>query len=290
MSELLTCYFSVMRYVPDVVRDESINVGVVLFEPKAHLLFMRPLTGLSHVQKFDPNTDREWLKEYLATFQRVCGRVSGKLPAAAGNVGDWTTAGDPLQTLHQQSANVIQFTAPRTVLTENPQAEVESLYVRYVEPRKAPKKDYLHDPQLRRHIKELFTQHHLLAEGRVQTDYAAEVRGDVITFPLYYQNGRLNLIEPISFAVENQGEKQDEVRRLIYKKFVLRESPQHKNVHLLVIAHPPLNGGTRDRDVFSRCMQMLRVNETDTHEVERDKEETWRQLVQRVKLDLGIHE
>src|SRR6266699_273604 len=50
MSEPLTCYFSVMRYVSDVVRDESINVGVVLFEPKVRLLFMRPLTGLSHVQ------------------------------------------------------------------------------------------------------------------------------------------------------------------------------------------------------------------------------------------------
>ena len=152
MSEPLTCYFSVMRYVPDVVRDESINVGVVLFEPKVRLLFMRPLTGLSHVQKFDPNTDREWLKEYLTTFQRVCGRVSGKPPAAAGNMGDWTTAVDPLQTLHQQSANVIQFTAPRTVLTEDPQAEVESLYMRYVEPRKAPRKEYWHDPQLRRHV------------------------------------------------------------------------------------------------------------------------------------------
>ncbi len=290
MSELLTCYFSVMRYVPDVVRDESINVGVVLFEPKAHLLLVCPLTGLSHVQRFDPNADRGWFKEYLATFQRVCGQVSGKPPAAAGDMGDWTTAVDPLHTLHQQSANVIQFTAPRTVLTEDPQAEVKSLYVRYVDPRKAPRREYLHDPQLRRRVKDIFEEHQLLAEGRVQTNYAAEVRGDHISFPLYYRNGRLHLIEPISFAVENQKEKQDEVRRLIYKKLVLRESPQHENLHLLVVAHPPLNDDARDRGVFSQCMQMLRENETDTHRVEQDKQETWRQLVQRIKRDLDIHE
>jgi hypothetical protein len=292
MSELLTCYFSVMRYVPDVVRDESINVGVVLFEPKAHTLLVCPLTGLSHVQRFDPNADRGWLKEYLTTFQRVCGQVSGKPPAAPGNMDDWTTAVNPLHTLHQQSANVVQFTAPRTVLTEDPQTEVKLLYGRYVAPRKAPRKEYLYDPQLRRRIKDTFVEHHLLAEGRVQTDYETEVRGDHISFPLYYQNGRLNLIEPISFAVENQHEKQDEVRRLIYKKLVLRESPQpqHENVHLLVVAHPPLDGSAREREVFSRCMRMLQANETDTHEVERDKQETWRQLVQRVKRDLGINE
>jgi len=231
MSELLTCFFSVMRYVPDVVRDESINIGVVLFEPKARLLLVHLCTGLSHVQRFDPNANRRWLKEYLATFQRVCGQVSGKPPDAMGAAGDWPTAVDPLHALHQQSANVIQFTAPRTVLTEDPEAEVHGLYLRYVHPRKAPKREYLHDPQLRRHIKDIFAQHHLLAEGRVQTDYEAEVRGDHISFPLYYQNGRLHLIEPISFAVENQNEKQDEVRRLIYKKFVLRESPQYENAH-----------------------------------------------------------
>ena len=45
-----------------------------------------------------------------------------------------------------------------------------------------------------------------------------------------------------------------------------------------------------DVDVFSRCMQMLRANATETHEVERDKQETWRRLVQWVKRDLGINE
>lgn len=142
MSALLTCYFSVMRYVPDVVRDESMNIGVVLFEPQSHSLFVCPLTRLSQVRKFDPHVDRGWLKEYLTTFQRVCRQVSGKPPTAVGDMGDWTTAVNPLHTLHQQSANVIQFTAPRTVLTENPQAEVKSLYVRYVDPRTAPRKGH----------------------------------------------------------------------------------------------------------------------------------------------------
>jgi len=242
------------------------------------------------VQRFDPNADWAWLKEYLATFQKACERVSGKPPAAAGSMGDWTTASDPLQTLHHQSANVIQFTAPRTVLTQSPQAELELLYVRYVHPRRAPKREYLRDPQLRQRVKDIFSEHQLLAEGRVQTDYETEIRGDVITFPLYYQNGRLNVIEPISFAVENQGEKQDEVRRLIYKRFMLRESQLHENVYLLVVAHPPLNGNAKDRAVYNRCMQMLRANETETQVVERDKEETWQRLVRRVKHDLGLNE
>jgi hypothetical protein len=291
MSERLTCYFSVMRYVPDTVGDESINVGVVLFEPKSRLLLARPLTTFKHVQKFDPNANVRWLKEELASFPKECAKVSGKPPAARGSMGDWTTATDPLLTLHQQFCNSIQFAAPRTVLTDDPQAEIEQLYFRYVYPRKAPKKEYWRDPQLRKRVRDIFAEHQLLAEERVQTDYEAEVRGDFIKFPFYYQNGHLNFIDPISFAVENLDEKQDEVQRLIYKKFVLRESPQHKNDHLLVVAHPPLNGDKRGAiEVFRRCLRMLRENEVETQEVERDREETWRRLVNRIKRDLGVRD
>jgi hypothetical protein len=112
----------------------------------------------------------------------------------------------------------------------------------------------------------------------------------VLTFPFYYRNGRLNFLEPISFAVENQNEKQDEVRRLLYKHFLLREAPDHRDAHLLVVAHPPLNGEPRDQEKFQRCLRMLSENEVETQIVERDQEESWRRLVEHVKSDLGVRD
>jgi hypothetical protein len=248
---------------------------------------MRHPIKLSHVRKFDPNVDTSWLKQYLSGFKKACERVSGTYPSGAG-LGDWMNALDPLQTLYQQSVNLLQFTKPRTVLVEELEIEVEQLCSRYVIPRQGPKKEYWRDTQLRAKVKEVLGKHRLLGSDRVKTDYQTEVRGDVITFPLYYQNGHCSFIDPISFAVEDQDEKQDEVRRLIYKKFMLQEARRHRDDRLLVLAHPPLSDSAKDKDAFDRCLRMLRENKVDVQTVEKDKEQTWHPIVERIKRDLGI--
>lgn len=285
MRDMLTCYYSVMRYVPDTVRDESINIGVMIFEPTQRLLFVRTLDDLEHVRNFDFQANVKWLKTYLSSLQRCCEAATGR-PVAAG-ASDPLFAADPLDALHRASANLIQFTAPRTVLTRDPKAEVEALYTRYVLPRKRQRRRFLPDPQLRTHFRQVLSDNQLLGDKLVQaTKIEVTVKSDVIEFPFHYQNSKQNFINPISFAVQNQNQKLREVREFIYKKDKLEESGQYPNFHLLVVAHPPLNDDGESSKRFQQCRAMFADNGIECEVVNIDREDTWQPVVTRIQREL----
>ena len=112
------CQFYLLRYVPNIVRGEFVNIGVVLFDPDAGRLQPRFLENFRRVRRLHPWAD----VEVLSALER---HVEAEAQAPNGGPGDYLRR-------WQQFSNVLEFTEAKTVLTADPASELERLFETYV--------------------------------------------------------------------------------------------------------------------------------------------------------------
>lgn len=120
----MQCEFFLIRYVPDTVKNEFVNIGVVLREAgqpeTAHVRFTR---DWSRVRCIDPDADTEMLE---SLENEVRERLSGGAIETAAM----------MKVLGDSFSNLLQVTEPKACLAESIPAEMEQLSRIYVETRK----------------------------------------------------------------------------------------------------------------------------------------------------------
>ena len=121
-SELKQLEFLLIRYVPDAVKDEFVNIGVLLLNgDSADLRFTR---DWRRVRCLDPAADIEMLEALEADLRRQL--TSGVLDRAT-----------LLEKLQDYLSNGLQVTAPKGCLAEDPAQELQLLAQMYLERRRA---------------------------------------------------------------------------------------------------------------------------------------------------------
>jgi hypothetical protein len=126
MNERRQCEFFLLRYVPDAVKDEFVNLGVVLYEPgkagsaQAGFADVRFTRDWRRVRCLDPDVDVEMLE---ALEREIRERL-----AEGGNSREWL-----LSRMEDTFSNAIRLTPAKAVLAESPQAEMDNLAQLYLE-------------------------------------------------------------------------------------------------------------------------------------------------------------
>lgn len=121
MPERRKCEFFLLRYVPDAVKDEFVNLGVVVYEAGegggfADVRFTR---DWRRVRCLDPDVDVEIFEALEADIreQLLLGASRELL----------------LKKMEDSFSNAIQLTAPKALLAESPQEEIGRLAEIYLE-------------------------------------------------------------------------------------------------------------------------------------------------------------
>src|SRR5215813_10420587 len=96
MSELTQCEFFLLRYVPDLVKDEFINVGIVLREQEAGHIRVRLTNDWSRARCLDPDLDTEMLQALDTELQQLAN-------------SDKTTRDDVLDRIRDSFSNTLQL-------------------------------------------------------------------------------------------------------------------------------------------------------------------------------------
>jgi hypothetical protein len=113
--------FFLLRYVPDAVKDEFVNIGVVLLgDGHADLRFTR---DYSRVKCIDPAADIELLAVIETELRRQL-QAGGDARALI------------LKKLDDSFSNTIQLSGTKAVLAEDAQAELDALAKMYLETRR----------------------------------------------------------------------------------------------------------------------------------------------------------
>jgi Protein of unknown function (DUF3037) len=123
MRERLQCEFALIRYVPDVVKGEFANIGVVLRE-----------AGKDAVVRFT----RDWTRVRCMDAEADIALLESLESEIADRLRDGFELKPVLGVLEDTLSNSVQMTEMRGTLAESLPAEMEQLLRMYVEPLKAP--------------------------------------------------------------------------------------------------------------------------------------------------------
>ena len=127
MTERLPCEFFLIRYVPDVVKGEFANIGVLLREAgRNDSAVVRFTRDWSRVRCMDAEAD-------IGLLEALEGEIGARLQMAGGDAPGIKPV---MEILEDTLANSVQMTEVRACLAESLPAEIEQLMKMYVEPLK----------------------------------------------------------------------------------------------------------------------------------------------------------
>ena len=126
MAEKRQCEFFLLRYVPDAVKDEFVNIGVVLVETggaPAGFADLRLTADWSRVRCLDPAADLEMLAALEADLRKGL--------AESGASRDLL-----LKRINDSFSNTLQLSPVKPCLAESPRQELGRLAEMYLESRR----------------------------------------------------------------------------------------------------------------------------------------------------------
>jgi len=140
MATFKHCDFFLLRYVPDVIKQEFVNVGVVMLEEGDDgFTDVRFTRDWRRVRCLDPEVDTDLLQSYEDELRRLLQSraaevINYKLPMSRR---EWL-----LDVMQQSFSGALQLAPMQAVLTESPQAELGILARTYLESeRRTPQRE-----------------------------------------------------------------------------------------------------------------------------------------------------
>ncbi len=124
----LPCAYQVVRYTPNLVRDEWVNIGIVLFDPASGRVLQRLMEeqgDFARVRKLHPNADESLLRRLPEEFETQL---------ASGNGASTGQPLEQLARLTQTLSNAVQLSPQKGLLADDLDAELDRLYHDHVEP------------------------------------------------------------------------------------------------------------------------------------------------------------
>ncbi len=136
MAPFKHCDFFLLRYVPDVVKQEFVNIGVVMLEEgNDGFTDLRFTRDWRRARCMDPEVDIQLLQSYEDELRRLLQSratevINYKLPMSRRQ---WL-----LDLMQQSFSGTLQLAPMQGVLTESPQAELGILARAYLESERRP--------------------------------------------------------------------------------------------------------------------------------------------------------
>jgi Protein of unknown function (DUF3037) len=197
-----TLRYRILRYTPNLIRDEWVNIGVFLEEvpaaardrtpaPRRAMRLLEEASEFARVHRLHPAADETLLRALAPEFDE-------RLRAPETEVSAY------LAKLELTLSNVLQFSPQRAVLAEDFEAEMDRLYREHVAPPLRGRGGILENTRawIRARMSDVFRRHRILArlEKRVRVEEFTQP-GDPLRIDYGYRcNGTRGYVQAIALA------------------------------------------------------------------------------------------
>lgn len=267
MAERMQCEFSLLRYVPDVVKGEFANIGVVL-RAEGAAAEVRFTRDWSRVRCLDPGADVELLESLEAELAERLQRGE-------------TVAGRPvLAVLEDSLSNSLQLSETRGTLAESVASEMDALMKLYVEPLKLSERARRSSGRaaiagtMREHFERAGVWR--LMRKRIRAAEYTQA-GDPLRLDCGYRNGAVKIFQAVSLDADVEAAKS-----LAYSAGALREGVRRVEsveLELTAIVEPMAAVGDEDQYRFGvRAMEREAIRVMTVSDLVRIAETARREL------------
>jgi hypothetical protein len=215
--------YSIVRYVPDVVRDEAVNVGVLVRSAEGNRFEFKFLPRSATVRKLWPEADSALVRNFQKQLTS-CAKNNEPL----GNVGHIADP-DFFDRARSEFIGNLQLTQPRASRAENIEETLKHVYQTAVAEPEAGFRPInyavIAPSRTRERLWTAFQRHDLLHARQVRKEITIKGKHAQWTFDLGYQNGALNVIN--SLALNATTAQANLSRALVLKGMIDDVRAQH---------------------------------------------------------------
>ena len=200
--KLKACSYWLVRYVPDLVKGEFVNIGLFLYSREEGFLDCQITNDFERVRRWHRYADLEFLRELQEYF-------TGQIQEHETRLEEF------IREMQESYSNLIQMSPPQPCLLRDPQTELRGLFSRYVGVQLAgpPVQDTRMRIKLR--LTEAFGRYglldHKLFERRIPVEKWTQ-KGDPFCFDFGYQalltegkpNGHIKFVHALSLHRDNE--------------------------------------------------------------------------------------
>jgi len=258
MAEYRQCEFYLLRYVPDAVKDEFVNLGVVLLETgEGDGVFtdVRFTRDWRRLRCLDPEADVELLESLEGEMRRM---LQSRAAEAINYRGPMTRREWLLRLLEEGLSNTLQITPAKAVLTESPEQELGELARTYLESEARGRRAQGGRRVIYRAMREAFESAGVWSVGRQDialANYGA--KGDPLKIDFGYKpNGVIRMFQAVSLETDV-----DAAKVLAFSYPALREGLRRAEdaaSELTAVVEDELN---REDDAIGFALATLAANE-----------------------------
>jgi Protein of unknown function (DUF3037) len=198
--------YHILRYTSDLIRDEWVNVGVLVYDPGTAALRLRLIEGqdeFARIRRLQPAANEDTLREFrdhledrFATFLKEAQNGSGSSPTANGAVQKL------VEKWNDTLSNGVQLAPQKGVYAGDLDAELERLYAEHVAPPRTAMR--IGAPGSRAVIRGYCSQ--VWRQARLWERIERAVRASPYTFPgdpmridyCYRRNGTRGFVQTLS--------------------------------------------------------------------------------------------
>lgn len=224
----IACKFAIIQYMPDELKQEIINIGVIIHSPEMGMIKARFLKNLQKLQKFITGNQLNEFRHFRNTLNRHFKHLDTQM---IDSKLDLPITFDYLDELSNQNFNKFIVKNPTPLLTEDPFEKLNDLFNLYV---------FDEDHIERRDQPLVNTVWRKFIQAGVDSYIKKEVEIPNFPFPIDYgfQNGAANLIQTIRFT---ESSKDNFKEGLLWKDALdLKEKvEQYKESPFYAVVKPP---------------------------------------------------
>ena len=188
--------YRILRYTPNLVRDEWVNVGVLLEEAEGSRRAVRLIEEpgeIARVRRLHPGADENLLRALPTEFD-------ARFRGSEAEVRVY------LEKLDQTLSNVLQFSPQRGLLADDFDAELDRIYREHVAPPPSLRAGILENTRawIRDRVRDVFRRRGLLREKKIETSVRVEEftqPGDPLRLDYTYRyNGTRGYIQTVALG------------------------------------------------------------------------------------------
>jgi len=263
--EQRTLRYRILRYTPNLVRDEWANIGVLLEETDGKRRAMRVIEDsaeIARVRRLHPNADETLLRELPSEFDSALRRPEAEVARY-------------IEKLDQTLSNALQLSPQRAVSAEDFDAELDRLYREHVAPPPRARAGFIESARawIKSRVDDTLRRHRVpRLERSIRVEEFTEP-GDPFKLDYAYRNGVRGFLHAVAL-----GRDPVQAKILAYTAEKIRARLPHAEFTAITEEQPSTDNR---RHVFiSRLFDDSRITVVPLNRIEPFAEELKRRLAQ----------